>query len=183
MLLVDADPKRSVAGWWRSRQAETPELVEAEDGQVGAILAAAAEAGMTLALIDAAPHAERSAAEAATAADLILIPCRPGILDLRAVAGSVDILGAARKPAAIVLNACPPGRDGEAGLTREAREELGRCDLMVASVSIAQRAAFAHALIDGRAVTEFDPAGRAAGEIRALWAWLKEDGRWRNARC
>ena len=87
MLLVDADPKRSVAGWWRSRQAETPELVEADDGQVGGILAAGADAGVSLALIDTALHAERSAAEAATAADLVLIPCRPGILDLRAVAG------------------------------------------------------------------------------------------------
>jgi chromosome partitioning protein len=29
-LLVDVDPQRSAAGWWRAREAETPQLVETE---------------------------------------------------------------------------------------------------------------------------------------------------------
>jgi chromosome partitioning protein len=175
VLLVDADPQRSAAGWWRSRQADTPQLVEAEDGQLRTILDAAGEAGITLTVIDTAPHAVRASAEAATAADLVLIPCRPGILDLRAIAGTVEIVRAAHSsPAAVVLNACPPGREGEIGLTREAREQLGVYGVPVCPIAVSQRAAFAHALIDGRAVTEFDPYSRAAEEITALWSWLKE---------
>ncbi|MBP7649161.1 MAG: ParA family protein, partial [Phenylobacterium sp.] len=30
VALVDMDPQRSAADWWRSRQAETPELVETD---------------------------------------------------------------------------------------------------------------------------------------------------------
>jgi chromosome partitioning protein len=80
-----------------------------------------------------------------------------------------------------MLNAFPPSRDGEAGLTGRLDRRLSRNDLPVAPISIEQRAAFAHALIDGRAVTEFDPTGRGAGEIGALWTWLKEDDQWQNA--
>jgi len=41
-------------------------------------------------------------------------------------------------------------------------------------VEIVDRRAFARAVATGRAVTEFEGDGKAAGEIRALWAWLKE---------
>ena len=37
---------------------------------------------------------------------------------------------------------------------------------------IHQRAAFSHALIDGKAVTEFEPTGKAAIEITILWKWI-----------
>jgi hypothetical protein len=30
-------------------------------------------------------------------------------------------------------------------------------------------------LIDGRAVTEFESKGKAAGEIGAVWAWLNKE--------
>ena len=34
------------------------------------------------------------------------------------------------------------------------------------------RVAFSHALTGGQAVTEFEPEGKAATEIRQLWDWL-----------
>ena len=61
------------------------------------------------ALIDTAPHAESASLAAAKAADLILIPCRPGILDLRAIGTTAEIVKLAGKPAFVVLNAIPPG--------------------------------------------------------------------------
>ena len=39
----------------------------------------------------------------------------------------------------------------------------------LSSDAIGNRVALAHALIDGRAVTEFEPAGKAAGELRKLF--------------
>jgi chromosome partitioning protein len=173
VLIVDADPQRSASGWWQSREAGSPELVEAPPGQARAILQAARAAGHTLALVDTAPHSERSAGEVAGLAELAIIPCRPGILDLRAIGSTADIVRAARTPAAIVLNACPPGRGGEARLAVEARSALQAYGVPLAPVSVTQRAALAHALIDGRAVQEFEPDGRAAAEIRALWEWIR----------
>jgi chromosome partitioning protein len=39
----------------------------------------------------------------------------------------------------------------------------------MATIAIGNRVALAHALIDGRAVTEFEPDGKAAGELRKLF--------------
>ncbi len=39
--------------------------------------------------------------------------------------------------------------------------------------AIVQRAALADALIDGRGVQDLDAKGKAAGEIKAVWRWIK----------
>jgi chromosome partitioning protein len=107
--------------------------------------------------------------------DFIVIPARPGILDLRAIADTVEMVDG--KPAVIVLNSCPPGRGfGEAGVVAEARSALAVYGLPVCPVAISHRVAFSHALNGGLAVTEFEPEEKAAGEIRKLWEWL-----WQNA--
>ncbi|MCA3758261.1 MAG: hypothetical protein IM669_12155, partial [Phenylobacterium sp.] len=69
----------------------------------------------------------------------------------------------------------------EGAITREAVGALQGFGVPVATTIIHARAAFASALIDGRAVLELEPAGKAAGEIAALWneleARLWPDGR------
>ena len=75
-----------------------------------------------------------------------------------------------------MLNACPPPKlFGETQIVREAREALKVYGLPVCDVAISQRAAFSHALIDGRAVAEFDVGGKAAREIAQLWTSIKRD--------
>ena len=41
-------------------------------------------------------------------ADVVLVPCRPSILDLEAIANSLDIAKLAHKPATVILNAVSP---------------------------------------------------------------------------
>ena len=173
-VLVDMDPQKSAGDWWRARADLFPELVECGDADLAGAVKAARADGAGLVVIDTAPHAEQSAIAAARAADLVLIPCRPGILDLRAIGASVAIVKSVKSKAAIVLNACPPRRGaGEAAIVHEARQGLKAYGLPVAPVAVTQRAAFAHALIDGRAVTEYEPTGKAAAELRNLWAWIE----------
>lgn len=80
------------------------------------------------------------------------------------------IVKAAGARAAFVLSACP-FRAPEIAETREALLGYG---LPVAPVEITERRAFARSVASGRAVTEFEGDGKAAGEIRALWVWLWE---------
>src|SRR4051812_9330361 len=82
--IIDLDPQASAASWGDSRAAETPVVVSAQSSRLAQVLEAARNAGAALAIIDTAPHSESAALAAARAADLILIPCRPAILDLRA---------------------------------------------------------------------------------------------------
>lgn len=174
-VLVDMDPQRSAGDWWRAREAETPELVECEAKDLPAVMELARADRVDCLMLDTAPHAEPAAVTAARLANLVLIPCRPAILDLRAIGKTVDIVQAIGARAAIVLNSCPPSRGfGEASLTREARQGLEAYGLPVCPVAITQRAALSHALIDGRAVHEFEPDGKAAAELRGLWKWIRE---------
>jgi chromosome partitioning protein len=176
-ILVDCDPQRSAAGWWHSRQATSPELVETEPARLRDLVPTAAADGADLLIIDTRPSVERDTLDVARAADFVLIPTRPSILDLRAIGATTEVVKATGTRAAVVLNACPPSNliSGDATLTREARRSLAAYGLPIAPAAITHRAALAHALIDGRAVTEFEPAGKAASELRKLWKWLERE--------
>jgi chromosome partitioning protein len=171
--VVDIDPQASASAWKRRRLAATPEVLRCDAGDLAGALAEARRLGRDLVLVDTAPHSSQDAASAVALADLVLIVSRPAILDLEAIGASVQIVKRQDAASAVVLNACPPPhRSGETAIVREARQALEVYGLPVAPVSIAQRAAFSHALIDGRAVTEFEDSGKAAGEIRRLWDWI-----------
>lgn len=181
-VILDLDPQRSTAGWWETRSAETPEMVETVPGDLRSVLEAARADGVALCVVDTRPSAGADAATAAALADLVLIPTRPAIFDLKAIGATVDIVVAAKVPAFIVLNGTPPARGiGEASTTADARRVLVDYGVPVAPVSIGLRAALAHALVDGRAVNEFDPTSKAAVEITKLWK-LTEKTLWPNAR-
>jgi chromosome partitioning protein len=173
-VLIDTDPQESAADWGRARESDTPPVVSASADKLPEVLAAAREDGHAWAIADTAPHAADDVRKVAALCDLVMIPCRPGILDLRAIGKTVEIVRTLHTPAIVVLNACPPAtKRGEGSLVREARIALAGYGLPVAKVTITQRAALSHALIDGRAVTEFEPKGAAADELRALWKLLQ----------
>jgi chromosome partitioning protein len=94
----------------------------------------------------------------------VLIPCRPARFDLDAITSTVDIVKAARTPCSVVLNAAPRGK-----LAEEARSALVRKGITVIPTVLYQRAAYSHAVIDGRAVHEYEPRGRAAAEVEELY--------------
>lgn len=181
-VILDLDPQRSTAGWWETRTVETPEMVETVPGDLRSVLEAARTDGVALSVVDTRPSAGADAAAAAAMADLVLIPTRPAIFDLKAIGATVDIVLAAKVPAFIVLNGTPPPRGiGEASITADARRVLADYGIPVAPLSIGLRAALAHALVDGRAVNEFDPTSKAAVEMTKLWK-LAEKTLWPNAR-
>ena len=166
--VIDLDPQASATGWGDSRAAETPVIVSAQAARLPRVLAAAQDAGAALVIIDTAPHSESAALAAARAADLILIPCRPAILDLRAIGGTVDLAKLADKPAAVVLNTVPP----RGSLGEEAKLAVAGYGVEIAPVSLGQRAAFQHALTAGLAAQEYEPSGKAAKEVTQLYKWI-----------
>lgn len=175
VLLVDCDPQKSAGDWWRSREAQAPELMELPLSRLPDVLTASRREGVDLVVVDTRPSVETDTVRAAGLADLVVIPTRPAILDLRAVAATLGVMRSTRAPGLIVLNGCPaPRGTSEASLTMEARRALAGSGVPVSPVSIALRADLSHALVDGRAVTEFAPDGKAAGELRALWGYVRE---------
>src|SRR5687768_10383 len=92
-LIADLDPQRSAAEWWESRDAELPELATGEARDLSTALKAARRRWV---LVDTAPHAAEDARIVAELVDLVVIPTRPAILDLRAIRATVEIVQRAR---------------------------------------------------------------------------------------
>jgi chromosome partitioning protein len=174
VLLLDTDPQASATAWWRRRSGSTPALVQAGGQELADKLDTARRHGYDLAVVDTAPHSSEEARICASLSDRVCIPTRPAILDLDAIGASTRLVADIGVGAEIVLNSCPPpNRFGEAHIVQEARQALEIYGAAIAEVAISQRVAFSHALIDGRAVSEFDRGGKAAGEIERLWTGLK----------
>jgi chromosome partitioning protein len=166
-VIMYLDPQASATSWKDSRASETPAVVSAQAARLPAILEAARNGGADFTIIDTAPHSESAALAAARAADLILIPCRPAILDLRAISNTIDLAKIAGKPVAVVLNSVPP----RGSLASEAINAVAGYGVQVAPVLIGQRAAFMHALTIGQTALEYEPKGKGADEISRLYQW------------
>src|SRR6185312_14190049 len=170
--VIDIDPQASAAGWKDSRQGDTPVVVSIPAARLSQALDVARNGSADLALIDSAPHAGEVAFAAAEAADFILIPCRPGILDLRAIAPTARIAKLAGKRTFVVLNAMP---NRAPNVLADARAAVAVHGLDVAPFSIQQRAAYAHALTSGQTAQEFEPNGRAGQDMAELYGWLHQE--------
>jgi chromosome partitioning protein len=171
VLILDTDPQGSAATWATSRKGELPKVLKVSPSRVTAVLEAAREEGITLVVIDTAPHASPDAAQAIERVDYILIPCRPTSLDLATMGTSIALARASRHGFAIVLNACP-ARAPEVPEAHALVKE--RHELSPLSMVIGDRRTLARALATGRAATEFAPKSPAATEVRALWQHVKE---------
>jgi chromosome partitioning protein len=166
-LILDLDPQGSALAWLKRRGDDVPEVIATDAGKLAGMLAKAKEGGAGLVIIDTAPHSDRAAAVAAQLADLVLIPCRPAAFDVDAIASTLHMTKLANAKTAIVLNAIPT----RGTYAEEVGEALGQIAL-VAPVNLHQRAAYCNAVNDGRSVEEYEPKGRAAEEIKALYKWV-----------
>jgi chromosome partitioning protein len=167
--IIDLDPQASALEWHSRREADTPEVITATPEQLVGLLKSAEDNGADLMIIDTAPHSDRAAVVAADLADIVLIPCRPSAFDVAAIDTTLNLLKLtnAVNRTAILLNAAPP----RGGLTDAAETGLSEI-VSVAPVRLHHRVAYSHAINTGHSVEEYDPHGKAADEIRALFKWV-----------
>lgn len=167
VLCLDLDPQSSLRDWWKSREAETPAMLEADpDPTALAQTLKAAVKAFDLAIIDTPPAAPSWLSESMAAADLVLIPVRPSPDDLRAVGATVAAVTAAKVPFAFVLSQTP-----RAKITDEAARVLAQYG-RVAPVNVATRVIYAESGATGAGVTE-TADGRAKDEINGLWSYVE----------
>ncbi len=166
--IIDLDPQASALTWGDTRQKETPAVVSAQASRLPQLVDAAKQSGADILFIDTAPHSEAAGLVAARISELVLIPCRPAILDLRAIGATVDITRLADVPAIVVLNAVP----ARTTLAEEARAAIATYQLEAAPCQLGQRIAFVHALTAGLTAQEYEPNGKAAKEIMTLYQYI-----------
>jgi chromosome partitioning protein len=177
VIALDLDPQASLVHWAERRAAAHAvnrimvEPLERERLQrLRAILDGLASAGFTLAIFDTAGADGPAVRLITEAADLCLLPARPTRLDMEATATTFRALFLAKRKAAFVLNQCPVTyRSSRAGQAAKGLTELG----VLAEPMLATRMDYQDAIAAGLGVTEYDPGGRAAAEIKTLWNWSR----------
>jgi len=152
--------------WARIRGAGDIEVLASGAARLPALLASLERHGVTLAVLDT-PGAEGAASSAAMqAADLNIVPSRLSLFDLWASARTRTALEEIGAKFVFLLNQCPSAQQTarvQDGV--EALEEMGR----LISPPILARVEYQEAARHGRGVTEFNPHGAAAREMRDLW--------------
>jgi chromosome partitioning protein len=122
-------------------------------------------------VLDTAPHSEGTALDAARAADLILVPCQPSIMDLRAMRKTADLLNYSKKPTFAVLNEVAPQGTVADEAAKAITTQFG---IPVCPIRLGQRVAFNRCLLTGQTAQEYEPGGKAAQEIDSLRQWISE---------
>lgn len=166
-MIVDLDPQASSCKWGDRRQADAPIIIDAQPSRLPNALAKAAQAGVDLAIVDTPARIEQAAAEAARVADLVIIPTRPSIYDLETLQTSLDLIkGRAKRPPLVVLNAVPP----QSGRREQAVQAVGGMGVATCPAFLGHRVAYEYAAQLGQSAAEYEPDGKAAAEIYAVYA-------------
>lgn len=170
-LVLDLDPQASAAEWHDARAEALPHVESIQPARLAKVVEHAAEIGTGALILDTAPHAESTALDAARCADLVLVPCQPSIMDLRAMRKTVELLKLVKVPAFAILNSVP-----SYGTVADEAEEMirGTLGLDVCPVRLGDRVAYSRCLIAGQVAQEVEPQGKAASEITRLYMWTCE---------
>jgi len=171
VFLIDLDPLQSLSGWARAREGDDIPVAATPASKLEKVLEELAARGVTLAVIDS-PGGEGAALDAAIkAAQLCLIPARPNAFDLAAGERTLKKVKERERDYAFVLNQCPTSR-------QNARIEEGVATLeslgALMTPLMTTRVDYQEAARQGLGVTEINPNGAAAEEIRALWASVRK---------
>jgi chromosome partitioning protein len=105
-VIIDLDPQQASAKWGDLRRLthNGPAVISAMAVRLPQAMEDAKSLGAELVVIDTAAHAEGILAWAIDTADLVLIPCRPSVVDLQHLAATVQLATTRKKPAAVLLN-------------------------------------------------------------------------------
>lgn len=170
--LFDLDPQESATAWSERREAELPHVEPISARRLDQAIDAAEANGFALTIIDTPPAAGAEAAAAAQRADLVVIPCRPSLIDLDAIKRTAQLITSTGRAGVVVLNAAPPTAST---LLDDARTLAEATGLQVARAVLRERSVYRAAWPYGLGVIEHEPKGKAAQEVAALQKHIFDD--------
>ena len=173
--VLDLDPQASAAKWHDLRRAngeEDPPVFATPSSRTAALVDALGRDGAELIVTDTAPHSGADGVTVARLSDHILKPLQPSFPDLAAITRTIEIAEVAKTPATIVLNLALVNHPS----TDDARTVIAATAVPVAPVVLHRRVAHVNSFNVGRCAAEYQPAGKAAGELRTLFGWLQGAG-------
>ena len=164
VFVLDMDPKKSVVRWGSKRNDPHLPVEAVSAARLPAALIDLSKRNVSLVIVDTPLLESPRSLAAIKAADLSIVPARPATFDIWASEVTGRKLKLMDKEFVFLLNQCPPVRQRvQEGIA--ALEAVGS----LLRPHIAARANFLEAARTGKGVTEVDPKGAAAQEMRDLW--------------
>lgn len=169
VAVVDLDPQTTAANWSDRRIKETPAVVSCQVSRLPQVLAAAAEGGADLAIIDTPGKSTDALIAAAKVANFVLMPLQPQLYDIETLSSLKDVLTlAGNPPSAVFVNRAPT--QGKRHVeTQEAAASQG---FTICPVVIFARAAHGDAGNVGQAAAEYEPDSKASQEMAQLYSYI-----------
>lgn len=168
VCILEMDRQATVTDWAEHRESSSPEVAQIDAPQLDQVMQSLKGTAYDYVFIDTPGVDSPGTLSAIRAADLCIIPCRPTPADLRAFKPTLAAMYRLEKKFSFVLNQTPPRsyriRDAADGLA-----VLG----MLPDINVVMRNDHQDAIGLGQGVTEYNPTGRAAEEIRRLWTWIE----------
>jgi chromosome partitioning protein len=169
VCILEMDRQATVSDWAEHRQRSSPEVAQIDANQLEDVLQRLQGSAYDYVFIDTPGVDSPGTLSAIRAADLCVIPCRPTPADLRAFKPTLAAIYRLEKKFAFVLNQTPP----RSYRVRDATDGLAVLGVLP-DVNIVMRNDHQDAIGLGQGVTEFNPSGQAAQEVRKLWSWLEK---------
>lgn len=171
VAIIDLDGQATAAQWRDRRTQELPVVISAHASRLPHQMELVEKNGGDLLYIDTVPRSDSVALEAARAADLVIIPCEPNIVEVEPTITTIGLLRNTPTPFFVVLNKVAPSgpeADDAATFFREIHST------QVCPVRLLERKAFWRAISDGLGVTEYEPGGKASEELTQLHRFVCE---------
>lgn len=170
VFILDMDPQQSLVKWSKTRGENDIPVEAISPAKLNAALSALAKSGISLCIIDTAGTDSPATNAAMKASDFCIIPARPNAFDLWASETTRKALKELRKDFAFLLNQCPPSQ--QSARVQEGVETLETMGGLLSPL-ISSRVDYQEAARHGFGVSELNPSGQAADEMRKLWASIK----------
>lgn len=165
VALVDADPQGSSTTWWNLRESDEPTLISADPNDLGKTTRDIQDE-VDFVIVDTPPFDGPMIGRIARVADLIVIPCRPGVHDIYGMQPTLEMAHKQGIPFVFVLNAVTPN----SRVTKESAVALSQHGRLAAIIN--NRVLYSESATNGLTAQEESPKGPAATEIRTLTEYL-----------
>lgn len=172
-LLIDADSRQKTAlEWFQKREdQDSPLVMEAPDQKMlFRLLELASNKGVERVFIDTQGADAPLVNDSIIRSDFCIMPCGSGGFDIAAQRTTAAVVKRLNKSGAFVITKAPP-RGQEVSETKAVLSGLG---FNSADISITNLKAYKDAAICSLSVLEYEPKGKAAGEVNALLIWLEK---------